>query len=320
MNPNLIKQLLESPDPSIRFRTRVELLDESKENEELKERREEIKHSARVEKLLAGRGEDGRFPWSAYQKWKGAFWVLLSLTDLEYPSGDQSLVPLRDQVMEWLFSEKHLSKIRQVKGLYRRCALQEAGAVLAAVKLGLVDEHVRDLVECLLKWQWPDGGWNCDKNPEAHNSSYYETWIPLRALIAYNKLNRDDRVERAIDNASEVILKRNLFRRLTNGEVIAPRFIQLAYPRYWHYDILGGLIVMREAGRLDDPRCKDALDLLASKQLPGGGFSAEAKYYTVTSRDTSGVSPVDWGPSGTGKMNEFVTVDALSILRYVIIL
>lgn len=69
-------------------------------------------------------------------------------------------------------------------------------------------------------------------------------------------------------------------------------------------------------GRLSDPRCREALDLLETKQLPGGGFRAEVKYYRVTDKTGgSGISFVDWGGVSKNKMNEWLTVAALSVLK-----
>ena len=82
-----------------------------------------------------------------------------------------------------------------------------------------------------------------------------------------------------------------------------------------HYDILFGLEVMAEAGFIGDERCHDALDLLESKRLPDGGFPAEKKYYRVTENKMSGRSLVDWGGTGRKRMNEFITADALYVLR-----
>jgi hypothetical protein len=43
-------------------------------------------------------------------------------------------------------------------------------------RLGLVDDsRVQYLAESLIDWQWPDGGWNCDKRPSANHSSFYES-------------------------------------------------------------------------------------------------------------------------------------------------
>jgi hypothetical protein len=63
---------------------------------------------------LSQRDEEGRIPGGAYRKWDGAHWVLATLADIGYPPGDPSLVPLRDQVLAWLFSERHKASIKAV--------------------------------------------------------------------------------------------------------------------------------------------------------------------------------------------------------------
>jgi len=92
--------------------------------------------------------------------------------------------------------------------------------------------------------------------------------------------------------------------------------VKLHYPCYWHYDILFGLRVMAEAGLLQDERCREALALLESKRLPDGGFPAEASYYHGASDMRSGRSLVDWGGISARRMNPFVTVDALFVLKH----
>lgn len=277
---------------------------------------EEIRGSERVQAMLNGRGADGRFPWHAYAKWRGAYWTLFLLADLGYPAGDVNLFPLREQVLEWLFNPHHLNRVPLVDGRYRRCAVQESSAVFSMLKLGLDDERTIRLVDLLLKWQWPDGGWNCDKKKTAAHSSFHESWMPVRALWAYYELSGDPRAREAVERASEIFLSRRLFRRLSDGEVMYEGFTHLSYPTYWHYDILNGLMMMGEIGRLDDPRCTEALDLLETKRLPNGGFPAELRYYTVTNREVSGVSPVGWGAVSKRKLNEFVSVRALSVLKW----
>ncbi|KAF0110638.1 MAG: hypothetical protein FD147_1495 [Chloroflexi bacterium] len=311
----VIQQLSNSSEPSIRYRMSVDVFGKPKDSLEVKGIQEKVRNSIRVKTMLAARNSDGEFPWHAYQKWKGAFWTLLVLADLGYPSGDQTLFPLREQINDWLFNPKRLKAIPLIKGKYRRCALQEGGTVFSLIQLGLTDLRVDQLIELLLKWQWPDGGWNCDKKPNASHSSFYETWLPLRAMNAYYNYSGDVRAKAAMERAADIFLSRKLYKGLASGEVILKNFTQLAYPVYWHYDILVALKVMCEIGKIDDPRCKDALDLLETKYLPAEGFPAEAKYYKVTEKEISGVSSVQWGPVSAKKMNEFVTVEALTVLK-----
>jgi hypothetical protein len=71
---------------------------------------------------------------------------------------------------------------------------------------------------------------------------------------------------------------------------------------------------MGEAGFIGDPRCTAALELLAGKQLPDGGFPAEARHYKITGRVELGADAVDWGGTSKRVANPWVTADALSVL------
>jgi hypothetical protein len=201
-----------------------------------------------------------------------------------------------------------------MQGRCRRCASQQGNALYAIVTLGLADKRTERLVERLLHWQWPDGGWNCDKDPSADSSSFMETLTPMRGLAAYARHSGDAAVREAVERAGAVFLDRQLFKRRSNGATIRPEFVKLHYPLYWHYDILGGLKVMRESGLVSDRRCTAALQLLAGKQLPDGGFPAEARHYKTSRKIELGADAVDWGGTSKRVANPWVTVDALSVL------
>ncbi|NPV07914.1 MAG: hypothetical protein HPY83_08130 [Anaerolineae bacterium] len=313
--PSVIERLLQSDDPAVRVKTQVLVLGADPYSWDSMVKRREIVSSPRVQALLSERDEEGRIPHHPYRKWYGAHWVLAQLADLGYPPGDDSLLPLRDQVYEWLFSERHEKSIKEINGRVRRCASQEGNALYYLLALGLADSRTEELAQRLMKWQWHDGGWNCDKRPEATNSSFMETLIPLRGLAWHSKLTGSGKPMQSALRAANIFLKRRLFRRQSDGSVISPGFVQLHYPCYWHYDILFGLKVLAEAGLIRDRRCDEALDLLQSKQLEDGGFPAEAKYYTVSESNQSGSSRADWGGADKRRMNEFVTADALYVLR-----
>jgi len=322
--------LLASSEPSIRYKIRVGVLGESESSRSIRELRREIRASPRVAALLAGRAADGRLlrGRGIYQKWQGAHWVMAALADLGYPPGDRDLIPMRDQLLdawlapefydEWECASKEKAYSRRgvpvMNGRYRRCASQQGNALHAIVMLGLADERTKALVERLLHWQWPDGGWNCDKDPSADSSSFMETLTPLRGLAAFARHSGDARVGEAVRRAAGIFLERQLFKRRSTGAVIRGEFVQLHYPLYWHYDILGGLKVMAEAGFIRDARCAAALELLAGKRLPDGGFPAEARHYRVTGRVDLGADVIDWGGTSKCVANPWVTADALSVL------
>ena len=325
-----LDRLLASAEPSIRYKIRVGVLGESESSRNIRSLRREIRASPRVAALLAGRASDGRLLRGrhVYQKWQGAHWVMAALADLGYPPGDRGLAPMRDQLLEaWLAPQfydefecpskaKAYSRdgVPVIRGRYRRCASQQGNALYAIVTLGLADERTEALVERLLHWQWPDGGWNCDKDPGADTSSFMETLTPLRGLAAFARESGDSTVREAVGRAASVFLERQLFKRRSTGTVIRDEFVRLHYPLYWHYDILGGLKVMAEAGFIRDARCSAALGRLAGKQLPDGGFPAEARHYRTSRTIALGVDAVDWGGTSKRVSNPWVTADALSVM------
>ena len=311
----IITSLLNSSEPAIRYKTLVHLSGRQADAAQLSAMQEAIRDSARVQTLLAERDARGEIPRHPYSKWRGAHWVLSCLAEVGYPPGDHTLMPLLEQVYQWLLSAHHLRSVKTIAGRTRRCASQEGNAVYYALALGLEDERTEILVKRLLQWQWPDGGWNCDKNPAAVNSSFHESLIPMRALALYGRRLSDSQALQAAERAAEIFLKRELFRQQKDGVVIHPDFVLLHFPYYWRYNFLFGLLVMSEAGFLSDPRCAPAVELLQAKQLPEGGFPAEKRYYRVSTSAQSGASAVDWGPTSPQKMNEFVSIDALRALE-----
>lgn len=327
---SVIDELLDSENPSIRYKIRVNVIGEDPLSPSIRSLQMEIKQSDLVAELLNGRDASGRIaaPPSVYSKWQGAHWIMATLADIGYPPGDMGLAPIRDQLQEhWLsptyyceFAAGSRAAAYQGTGVpvmqsrHRRCASQQSNALWSILKLGLSNELTHDFAERLLHWQWPDGGWNCDKNPDATHSSFMESILPLRALALYGTITNSQRALDGAKRASEIFLKRNLFTRQRDGSTMRKEFMYLHYPLYWHYDILHGLKVMTEAGFIDDPRCEKALDLLVSKRLPDGGWPAEKKYYRAPAGNP-GNELVDWGGTSARKMNPWVTADALFVLR-----
>jgi hypothetical protein len=311
----VVKALLSSDEPSVRWKVRVHVLGEDPAAPALRRLQQQVRTSPRVRALLDGAATE------SYRKWQGRHWVLQTLADLGHPAGDEALEPLAASVLKtWLsrryfreydpVSEPRRDAVPVISGRYRRCGSQHGGALLALVRLGLGGDGPERLVERLLHWQWPDGGWNCHPKPSASTSSVYETLLPMRGLAAYGSAP----ARQAADRAAEVLLTRRLLYRRTTGRLIRTEWARLHYPVYWHYDVLAALKGLREAGHLHDSRCDDALDLLQSKQLPDGGWPAEASF-------AHGIDPrrqhhdlVAWGACDGNRANEWVTADALAVL------
>ncbi len=317
----MVKALLGSDEPSVRWKVRVQVLGEDPTSPAVRRLQRQIRTSPQVRALLDGAATE------SYRKWQGRHWVLQTLAELGYPAGDEALEPVAASVLRtWLHqryyreydptTEPRRDAVPVIAGRFRRCGSQQGGALLALVRLGLGGDGPARLVERLLYWQWPDGGWNCHPKPTAATSSVYETLLPMRGLAAYVGAASDGHVaaREAADRAAEVLLTRRVLYRRTTGQLIRNDWVTLHYPVYWHYDVLAALKGLREAGHLDDPRCADALDVLARKQLPDGGWPAEATYCHGVDPRRQHYDLVGWGAPDRHRMNEWVTADALAIL------
>jgi hypothetical protein len=307
------------------------VLDEERDSGPIRRLREQIRTAPRTRSILRERTRPGgRSPRGVYHKWLGCHWALAALADLGYPDGDPALRPPIDRAMKlWLGSgyyqefrprsraaaDAHPGSVPLMNGRYRRCASQQGNALYYATSLRLAPESADRLAERLIHWQWPDGGWNCDRNPGADTSAFAETLTPMLGLCTYGKVRRKPEALAAARRASEVFLRRGLFRRLKDGRIMHADFPRLHYPLYWHYDILGGLKALARMERVRDPRCAEALDLLEAKELPEGGWPAEGRHYDLPDeRARRGTDRVLWGDTRRS-FNEWVTADALGVLH-----
>lgn len=318
----IIKELLNSINPTIRYKTQIMLLDEPTESIGIKKLEEEIKTSPMATALLSTLQKDGTIHTNPYKKWQGPMWTLVSLAHIDYPQGLPFLHPIRDQVYDWLLEDKHLKFPRSYlipgqENRFRRCASQEAYVIWFTLKLGIADERTDTLVQRLIEWQWPDDGWNCDKREAAKKSSLIETFIPVFALNYYGKLKNDKTALNVSNRAAEVLLKRKLYKSHATGKVIHKNFTLLSYPNFFNYNILTTLKIMADVDLIHDERCNDALELLISKKLTNGGFPLERRITKTTTELVTRGSYADWGVSGKKKHNEFVTVESLYVLKKV---
>jgi hypothetical protein len=238
-----------------------------------------------------------------YAKWAGSHWRLVEIADSGLPVDPARLEPGVAAELAWLLPGLSPRQVLRVAGRARRHGSIEGNALYALCRLGYVDlPGTRQLVGALLDWQWPDGGWNCDRHQEARRSSFHESAIPALGLVTYADLTGDAAARRAADRTATLLLEHRLFRSTSSGEPIHPTWTVLHYPPYWHYDVLLGLRLLAALGRLDDPRAADALHVVERARRPDGRFSG--RRWSSSSQPAA----VDWG-RGTENLllNEIVS-------------
>ncbi|WP_344134659.1 hypothetical protein [Pedococcus bigeumensis] len=320
----LIEQLAASPDPVLAYKASL-LAGLDPDSAKARSMRDRVRSSSTARALLKVFEQDAKTLHHTYRKWQGPHWTLTCLATIDYPAGDELLRPLVRRVHDWLFSDHFLEPpltavLPSQEDRVRHCASMDGNAIWYSVRLGLEEERTREVVDRLIGWQWPDGGWNCDKRPGATHSSFQESLIPARGLWAYGRAHDYEPALEAAQRVADLVLQRRLLWHRSDGSLIVPDWAGKPGPDRIHYpiqffDVLFALQVMADLGRLGDPRCADALELVACKQLPDAGFPLEAPNTVTADHVVSRGSYADWGPSGRRRSNPLVSLAALAVLR-----
>lgn len=98
----LIEKLLKSEEPSIRWKTRVNVLGEDPDSAAMRKLESEIQNTPRVKALLQKVNNNGHLKANVFAKWQGAQWVLMTLADIGYPRGEK-----RSCCQQWMTSIEH---------------------------------------------------------------------------------------------------------------------------------------------------------------------------------------------------------------------
>lgn len=295
---HIARQLAESEDPHERYKILLNVYERPAESREIAILRDDIAASPLVSTLLAERRSEG-IALAPHARWRGAHWVLHVLADLGSAAGDSRLLPLRDQVYQWLHDE---ARCEPCSGTV------EGHALHYLLFLGLADQRTDVLAERLVAWTQT---WNPGKTP----LSFAQGLAALRGLYLHAQQRSSVASADAATRLSEDLLSCHLYKKPGSCTPLSADFTSLHYPCYEQADVLFAIKVMAEVGRAEDPRCRPAIDLLKSKQLADGTFPAERKYYRPGRSDGEGDSLVNWGGTHKARGNTFVTLEALGALH-----
>src|SRR5712664_299430 len=183
-----VKWLLESGDPSINYLTLTDILNRPLDSKEVLEAKKHIPNGPIVKTLLSGQQADGGFGVHPYQKWTGAHWRLVSLVELGAPSEFKPAVRGTNLVLKWLLGEGASWQHSQDQWQISKVRVPRGQCACSVYKLGLAEApRVVKLAESLVGWQWTDGGWNCDRNPNADHSSVNESLSTPWGLLEYQR-------------------------------------------------------------------------------------------------------------------------------------
>lgn len=222
-----VELLTRSAEPLIRLRALVDLADVPAADPRVSAVREAIPSGPIVRSLVQPTPERN---W--YSKWRGAHWRLTSLRDLGAPADLPGAAEQVEPAIRGLTGGGRVHpvarKVEVIDGRARFCASQDGNALAYAVHFGLAGSaRAVVLAEMLARWQWPGGGWNCDRRPGVTHPSVNESFPALRGLAAYAWATGDRQARDAADRAAEFFLRHRVAWSERTGEPIHPVVVRL---------------------------------------------------------------------------------------------
>ena len=118
----------------------------------------------------------------------------------------------------------------------------------------------------IVKYHLPDGGWNCDEKSSV--SSIVSTVPVLEWLVDQSGLGV------VFDRGMTYLVERGLFRSKRTGAVIDEAWLEPSMPRFYEYDVLRGLRLVKRSG-LPLPRA--ALERLQASNVRCWPLSEQAR-------------------------------------------
>ena len=168
-------------------------------------------------------------------------------------------------------------------------------------------QDVDGIVERLLGEQMADGGWNCEQESGSVRGSFDTTINVLEGLWEHEQRHPDAAVRDARVRGEEYLLDRHLAWRLSDGRVGRERWLHLAFPHGWRYDVGRALDLLRRTRATPDERMWEALELIAAKRDDDGRWRLEMRHHDRL--------PVDLGED-EGAPSRWLTLLALRVLRW----
>ena len=314
---SVIEWLLDS-DPSIRWQVMQDLIHSPAD--EVAAERAKVATEGWGAQLLALQGADGSWAGTAWNHgWDSTMHVLTLLREFGLnPASEEAhraVRLVRDHVrwMGWDWDGKWQGQDFVgnpfFAGEVEPCINGQVGASGA-----YFGQDIQRILDRLLVEQLPDGGWNCEAENGSTRSSFNTTICVLEALLEYELAGgTNTNVMAARLHGQEYLLERRIFHRLSTGEMIerdregSTVFTHLAFPAWWHYDVLRGLEYLRRAGVTPDERVDEAITLVESKRDSEGRWSLEVRY--------PGTMPIEID-KGKGQPNCWNTLRALRMLDW----
>lgn len=264
-------------DPAIRWQTKRDLLDDSRDAAEAE--RALVATTGWGRELLDRQDIEGTWAGDLYgPKWTSTNYTLLLLRRCGLERDSESA---RRGVERLWDGARYFDG-----GLTAAVTIDLPEACITSMYLALAwyfrfeDPRVDEAERWLLANQLADGGWNCQNVRFGDRHSSFHTSISALEALAELLRAAPDRtdVAEAMARGREFFLAHRLYRSHRDGSVVDPVFTRLSFPPRWHYDLLRGLDHFQATGAPWDDRYGDALEVLVGRRRKDGTWPVQQKY------------------------------------------
>jgi hypothetical protein len=322
-NEETIEWLMEKENPSVRYFTLTQLLNKSKNDNEVLAAKEYIMKTGVVPQILSNQNVDGY--WGESQKfytnkYSGTVWQLMILAELGVDPENKQIKKAGEFILEISqdpesFGFSHRNSKKTGGGLHSEVIPCLTGNMIwSLINLGFIDDdRIKKGIEWICNYQRSD-----DDSPESPKGWPYERYQmcwgkhschmgvvkSLKALSALPKDKKDKVIEEKIKTLAEYLLIHHIFKKSHDlSKTSKPGWLKLGFPLMYQTDILEVLGILTEL-EYSDPRMNDALGILKGKQNKEKRWNLEN---TFNGRMITDIEK-------KGKSSKWITLKAINIL------
>jgi hypothetical protein len=300
-------------DPWVRYRTLVDLLDKNENEGEVIQTKKEIVQHPLIKKIFKKQNKDKYwgmpkdiFTW--WPKKDTTFWLLPILADFGFTKEDKKVAGACEYVFGLQLKSGGFASFNPGKAADCHTAI----LLEPLAKMGFSDDaRLKKAYQWLVSRQRQDGGWWCKDTAqigrprEKEPSCAFATAFVLGAMGQNPLLKKSKEAKRGVEFLLQCWENKGKVKYAGHDSQIGTGWDKLKYP-FTDYRILKSLDTLsRFEFAKNDPRFKDMIHTLASKQDPNGRFTPESIHLVW--------SDFDFGQKE--KPSRWITFLALRILR-----